>query len=295
MIPAIEHIDYYQHTHYIHLLTAKELQIPALQVFGNQNRKNATESLPPHFHKNCFEITYISAGSAVFSIDGTDYKLSGGDVFITLPNQIHSTNSIPISVCEMYWIQLEADSKHFMYLNQTAADSLIHQLSLFKSPLLHTDSKEIYPLLKSAFDLCAQGRNPQLAGQYLGLVLYKLIEYQNIITSRPTPDIGQALNYISEHITEDLSLEQLADISHLSVSQFKQKFKNQVGVSPRQYINYEKIECAKGLLLKGVSVTEAASILGFDNSSYFAVVFKRFNMCSPTEYVKRKASPVHMD
>lgn len=288
MTPAIEHVDHYQHTHSLHLLTANELHIPALRVFGKQNRKNATESLPPHFHKNCFEITYLSAGSAVFSIDGTDYKLNGGDVFITLPNQVHSTNSIPISVCEMYWFQIEADPEHFMYLNQTAAESLISQLSLFESPLLHTDIKEIYPLLKPAFQLCAQNRNPQLAGQYLGLVLYKLIEYQDKITSCPTPDIGQALNYIADHITEEILLEQLADISHLSVSQFKQKFKNQVGVSPRQYINYEKIEHAKGLLLDGYSVTDVASMLGFDNSSYFSVVFKRFNMCSPTEYVMKK-------
>lgn len=288
MIPAIEHIDYYQHTHHLHLLTANELHIPALRVFGKQNRKNATESLPPHFHKNCFEITYISTGSAIFAIDGTNYKLSGGDIFLTLPNQIHSTNSIPISVCEMYWFQIEAAPEHFLFLNKTAASHLIESLSLFDTPQLRTGNTEIYRLIKSAFSLCEQGSNPQMASQYLSLVLYKLIELKNESSFNITPDIGQALNYIKEHITEELSLEQLADISHLSVSQFKQKFKNQIGVAPRQFINSEKIESAKELLLNGYSVTDVASMLGFDNSSYFAVVFKRFNMCSPTEYVRRK-------
>ena len=287
MKDAIEHIDIYQHTKSVHILTQKETRIPALCVFGKQMRKNATESLPRHFHKNSFEIVYISTGSVIFSVDGTDYKLSGGDVFITQPNQIHSTNSIPISVCEMYWFQITASPEQFLFLNQDAAEYLISKLTLFESPQIHTDSKEIYPLIKSAFDLCVQENNPQLASQYISLMLYKLIEYQKKIAFKLTPDIGRAMTYILENITEELSLEQLADISFLSVSQFKQKFKNQTGFSPRQFINFEKIEYSKELLLEGKSVTDVASILGFDNSSYFAVVFKRFNMCTPSEYVKK--------
>ena len=285
---AVELIDHYEYSDKRHILTQNETKIPAVLLFGWQNRKNATESLPPHFHRNCFEIVYISAGSVIFSIDGTDYKLSGGDVFITQPNQIHSTNSLPISVCEMYWFHLAADSKQFLYLNDSASRYVREKLASFKTPQLHTNAKEIYPLIKSAFDICAQGSNPQLAGQYLSLLLYKLIEYQDKTTFKLTPDIGRVLNYIMDHLTDDISLEQLADISHLSVSQFKQKFKNQIGFSPRQFINYEKIEFSKTLLLEGMSVTDVSSMLGFDNSSYFAVVFKRFNLCSPTEYVKRK-------
>lgn len=285
---AVELINHYEHTGHRWILTQNETQIPALLLLGKQNRINATESLPPHFHRNCFEIVYISAGSAIFSIDGTDYKLSGGDVFITQPDQVHSTNSLPISVCEMYWFHLRADPARFLFLNQDAARYVIEKLSLFDSPQLHVDSSEIYPLIKSAFDISAACGSPQLAGQYLSLLLYKLIEYQNQTAFKLTPDIGRSLDYILDHLTEEISFEHLADISHLSVSQFKQKFKTQIGFSPRQFINYEKIEYSKTLLLEGMSVTEVSSMLGFDNSSYFAVVFKRFSLCSPTEYVRQR-------
>lgn len=291
MDKAVELINHYEFTNNLHILTQNETKIPSLFLFGKQNRKNATESLPLHFHKDCFEIVYISTGSAIFSIDGTDYKLSGGDVFITQPNQIHSTNSLPISVCEMYWFHLAANPKQLLYLNEVSSQYVTEKLTLFNTPQLHTNTKEIYPLIKSAFDICAKGNNPQLAGQYLSLLLYKLIEYQDKTTFKLTPDIGRTLNYILDHITEQIPLEQLADISHLSVSQFKQKFKNQVGFSPRQFINYEKIEYSKMLLLEGMSVTDVSSTLNFDNSSYFAVVFKRFTLCSPTEYVKKKRPP----
>lgn len=284
----IEITDCYHNSKHLHILTADELQIPGLFMFGKQTRTNATESLPLHFHENRFEIVYLSTGSAIFSIDDTDYKLSGGDIFLTLPNQIHSTNALPISVCEMYWFQLSVTPEHFLYLTPSAAADLLTGLSGFSSPQIHADSKELYPLIKSAFDLCVSGDNPLMAAQYLGLLLSKLIEYQRKTMFKLTPDIGRSMDYILDHLTDELSLEHLAQISHLSLSQFKQKFKNQVGFSPRQFINYEKIEYAKTLLLDGHSVTETASLLGFDNSSYFAAVFKRFQMCSPTEYRKRE-------
>lgn len=277
----------YQHTKHIHVLTEEQTKLSALPIFGRQTRTNATEPLPPHYHENCFEIVYISAGSAVFCIDGVNYKLSGGDIFITTPDQIHSTNSLPISVCEMYWFHMKADPNNLFLLNPSAAAELLEKLAQFEHPQFHAEHKEIYPLIKSAFDLCVTGENPALAGQYITLMLYKLLEYQEKPAFRLTPDIGRAMDYIMEHITDRLDLDELAKISHLSTSQFKQKFKTQVGFAPRQFINYQKIEYSKELLLEGRDVTEIASILNFDNSSYFSVVFKRFNMCSPTEYLKR--------
>ena len=285
MEEAVEITDTYCAEKYRLALTNKETGIPALRLFGRQTNVTATQSLSPHYHKNCFEIVYIAAGSATFSTGGTDYKLSGGDIFLTVPDQIHSTNFLPISVCKMYWFQLEDTPEHLLYLNPVAAADLLSSLKRFDTPLFHTDSKDMSPLIRSAFDCCARGENPQLAGQYLTLLLYKLIEYQKNAVFRPSPDIEQAVSYIRGHIREEISLEELAGIAHLSTSQFKQKFKNQVGFAPRQFINYEKIEASKPLLLEGRTVTEVADLLSFDNSSYFAVVFKRFTTCSPTEFV----------
>ena len=285
---AIEIKETYCATKNYHVLTSKETRIPALRLFGKQTITSATGSLAPHFHRDCFEIVYIASGSANFSIGNTDYRLSGGDVFITMPNQVHSTNSLPMSVCKMYWFQLEDAPGHLLYLNPSAAADLLTALKQFDTPLFHTDSKDIYPLIKSAFDSCVRGSNPCLTGQYLTLLLYKLIEYQKNSAFRLTPDIERAVSYIRGHIREEISLEELAGIAHLSTSQFKQKFKNQVGFAPRQFINYEKIEASKSLLLEGRTVTEVAALLSFDNSSYFAVVFKSFTMCAPTEFIRNR-------
>lgn len=56
---------------------------------------------------------------------------------------------------------------------------------------------------------------------------------------------------LTEHITLNLTLEELAKISHLSCSHFQQKFKKQVGIGPRHYINNQKIEYFPSLLMIG--------------------------------------------
>ena len=82
-------------------------------------------------------------------------------------------------------------------------------------------------------------------------------------------------------------MEQLAKVANLSVSRFKQKFKSQMGLPPREYVNAERMRAAEVLLQEGLTVMEAAMELGFSSSNYFAVVFRRHMGCSPREYLQR--------
>lgn len=82
-------------------------------------------------------------------------------------------------------------------------------------------------------------------------------------------------------------MEELAQVALLSVSRFKQKFKDQMGTSPRNFINYNKIEAAKHKLQENGNVTQTAMELGFSSSNYFSSVFRRFTSTSPTDYLKQ--------
>ena len=103
-------------------------------------------------------------------------------------------------------------------------------------------------------------------------------------------EIYNALNFIYDHIESDISIDDLAKCSMLSVPQFKVRFKQEVGISPRSFINMQKIELAKQMLLEGSSKTQIALSLGFNTSSYFSAVFKRYTFCTPSEYVKKHRS-----
>lgn len=271
------------------VLTTEQLQIPGLQMFGKHTMTTAIAPLPDHYHKDCFEITYVSDGVLTFSVREKDYKLSGGDVFITFPDEIHSTNLIPMSVGEIYWFQISSlDFENILHLNSDASNALIFSLHNLNHHLIKTNTKEMLLLLRKAFEAVFQKNNPYLASSYLCVFLQRLIEYSSLPQSGLTPDIEKSVSYILAHIKDELSLDLLAEQCSLSTSQYKQKFRAQMGIAPRNFINFQKIEHSKTLLLKGMEITQVAMELGFNSSSYFSVVFKRYNTYSPSEYIRQK-------
>ena len=81
-------------------------------------------------------------------------------------------------------------------------------------------------------------------------------------------------------------LDALAEISGLSLSHFKEKFRRQMLTTPRAYINQQKIELAKKLLLETCNVTSVAEELGFDTPAYFSAVFRKFMAVTPSQYIR---------
>lgn len=269
-------------------LIGEQLQIPGLDFFGHYQIINADPPLVSHYHKDLFEVTYIVRGLFSFSTEHQNYKLSGGDVFISKPNEIHGTNLIPLSTGEFYWFLLDCTKTDgVLFLDASATQSLLKNLYNIPSHVIKTDTIEMKSLLKKAFNLALNRGNPYTETAYLTLFIQLLLEYSTKTSLRLSPDIGKIVNYILDHIGEVPSLEMLASLCGLSVSQFKHKFKDQMGTSPRDFINLQKIEYAKSLLHDNKNVTEIAMELGFNTSSYFSTVFKRYTSYTPLEYRKR--------
>jgi len=272
------------------VLTSQQLQIPGLRTFGVHTMQSAVQPLKPHFHENSFEITYVTKGVISFHVNGIEYKVNGGDAFIAFPNEVHSTNGIPLSLGQIYWLQLDiSDSANFLFLNESASIPLISSLQKIKHHNIRTDNKEIRNILIKAFDLTSVSGNEYMIASYITIYLHLLINFSKESQFPLTPDIGKALTYIMDNITSDLSLDDIASYCLLSTSHFKQKFKNQMGISPRNFINQQKIDYAKSLLPDCTSITDVSMALSFSSSNYFSVVFKKYTSYSPTEFIQQKA------
>lgn len=188
----------------------------------------------------------------------------------------------------MYWFQLEADDPaHFLFMEESAARALLEQLKQLPAWVVQLDADQATGMLTAIFRYINSGNPIQVrqGAQLLGFFLYWVAECAASTSFRITPDIGRATDYILEHIQEELSMEELAHISLLSVSRFKQKFKLELGISPRNSINLRKVELAKRLLQEGHSVTQVAMDLGFSSSNYFSSVFRRYTSFSPSQYL----------
>ena len=129
------------------------------------------------------------------------------------------------------------------------------------------------------------------ATQYLAGFLLGMSQMTPIYGNESQPidgPISSALDYISDHITENIRLESLAAAAGYSLSHFKTKFKETVGITPAEYVSMQKIELAKQRLVESEeSITELAYSLGYSSSNYFCSVFKKTLNCSPQNYRMR--------
>ncbi len=92
-------------------------------------------------------------------------------------------------------------------------------------------------------------------------------------------------NYITEHCTEDLSLDEVARIAGFSKYHFSRLFKQFTNETFYKYLNQRRIEYAERLLANSeFSVTEVALQAGFPSLSAFIRMFKLFKQCTPTEF-----------
>jgi AraC-like DNA-binding protein len=93
------------------------------------------------------------------------------------------------------------------------------------------------------------------------------------------------IQYIRDHINDQLSVELLSQKAHMSESHFFKVFKNELGISPVDFINNERIRIATSLLHEpDIKMTEISMSCGFNSLSYFNRVFKKAKAVSPSEY-----------
>lgn len=94
----------------------------------------------------------------------------------------------------------------------------------------------------------------------------------------------QVLDFIEAHLSQPISLEQLADVAALSTFHFSRSFKSAVGVSPMRYVLFRRIYAAKRMLVTGAPMLNVAMDCGFSSQSHFTKAFHDMVGLTPTEY-----------
>lgn len=99
--------------------------------------------------------------------------------------------------------------------------------------------------------------------------------------------IDRIRSYIRSNFHERLSLDDVAERFFINRSYLSELFRDRFGKSFVQFKNEVRVEHAKTLLVNtGLSIAEIASRCGFDNTSYFALVFRQMTGRSPGQFRK---------
>ncbi|MDR1272600.1 MAG: AraC family transcriptional regulator [Clostridiales Family XIII bacterium] len=273
------------------LFTHDHHNVPGIRNFAHYALHKAFPPVTEHFHSNIVEFHCLVKGRRVTRVGSRDYIITGRECFITFPFEEHSTGEFPENPCEFYAFQINTlPVDLFLGLSDDLRDYLIDMLLHLPHRHYRISYNDLQNL-KASFDALALGDSPDnvyLSLQYLCCFLFNLKNLEPILEKRDpytSPGIQKCIDYIEQHYKEPISLSALAKISGYSLSSFKVKFKDIIGITPAEYITLRKIEYAKHTLKsQNQSITDLAFELGFSSSNYFCTVFKKYTNLTPSRY-----------
>lgn len=247
--------------------------------YVNNNFKNVT--LTKHFHEE-YTISLVYEGAHIFGNESDKYKVLPGIIQTINPYEIHSTtNSSWSHINIMPSVEL---------INSIA--STILQKEVFGGIRINTiiddvkASKLFYNLFAS-FDVKKENR--LLVDSNLVEFLDYILRKHSSIKQEEIKDIkceklNDSLEYINANLSnENLSLEDISFNVGISKYHFLREFKKEFGLTPNQYIQIKKVNKARELLKKDVSLSSIAYDCGFTDQSYMIKVFKKYIGYTPSK------------
>lgn len=103
--------------------------------------------------------------------------------------------------------------------------------------------------------------------------------------------IDDVFEYISRHLTDDLSLKTLEQEFFVSGEHISREFKKSTGITLHAYITRSRIDLGKKYLLEGICVRDVCQLCGFCSYNHFFKAFKKECGMTPGAYVKSRRQP----
>lgn len=224
-------------------------------------------------------LCYVEEGSAEFHFGGRTVQLCSGTFYVVYPH----CGLWYVTDPEIPW------SIHWVVAGGAQLSKLLEKLGFSpENPILPIRQAERTELIFRRLFSCSNSAD--LSGRMtcfsLLYELFALLAEERAGTDG-NPHIRRALDYISAHYTERLSIPDIAEHLHLSSNYFTKLFKQETGVTPVQYIASLRYEKSAHLLRHtDMPVSEIAQAVGFSDTLYFSRFFHGFAGSSPTAFRK---------
>lgn len=252
-----------------------------------EKRRSGAFNMPVSHYHDHYEIYYLKKGRVRYFVGERIYDLDEGDVILIPPHAIHRTASLKNEGAERLLIAFT--NEFVMY---SPGDRIFSgfEVCYYKKPPV----KEI--IEKAASEFFNKDRySDELIAGYIRetLVHLKRISDVNYIEEKSDNDsiIQNAVHYICDNYSTDLTLTELAREFALSESHFSRQFKAYTGFGVNEYIATVRVKNAEKMLITTNSpITEIAQNCGFNSSSYFAAVFKKVRGTTPISVRKKRGN-----
>lgn len=238
-----------------------------------------------------WEMIYVEKGSLTVSEDEKVYVLTEGQAVFHAPLEFHRfwAKRSEHAIFKILSFDLECDIEH--NLSKGVFDLEMNLRNMFMDTCLQIYNS--YPAVGTATrNDEASVTDKMLAVKKLETFLLSLISHSNPSKtqdySAPSKRYRETVIYMNQRVGNSLTLEQIAEDMHMSVSYLKKLFNTYAGCGVMHYFTRLKITVCLSYLKNGYSISEVSEMFGFSSPNYFSAVFKREMGMLPTEYRSKK-------
>lgn len=257
------------------------------------NDRNLSK-VPMHQH-NYYEFYFFLEGDVSMQIGDKEYPIETGDIMLIPPNTLHHpiihNAEIPYrrfvfwisqEYCN-YLLQISPDYVYFMQYVLTKKNYILHNDRIIANAIQTKVLGLIQEMQSEHF-----GKTAQITLDVNDLILYLnrlLYEANHPHSKKKEISLSQQLaEYIQKNIEDDLSLEKLSQLFHMSKYHIAHVFKDHMGMSIHQYITKKRLILCREAILGEMSITEAYETAGFgDYSSFYRAFVKEYGI-SPKDF-----------
>ncbi|WP_258171149.1 AraC family transcriptional regulator [Paenibacillus sp. R14(2021)] len=251
-------------------------------------------------------LVYVQEGECLFHVDGEPYAFRSGEFCLIQPGSLNElegrTNTItPFTHLDVFYDSLR-EERFPTRSGQVDLTSYRHLIQPRLNDLQGIDipvrlrPKQPIPFRDLFIEMveCWQHRDPlmQLRAQSLATeVVLTILEDHTADLKQAERSAPQPLNWITSflsfHLSEHLSVQEMAQRANLSPSRFSAKFKEQFGLPPHQYLMQLRIRHARELLSgSNHAMEEIAAYCGFADIHHFSKSFKKETGTTPGAFRK---------
>ncbi|WP_200630886.1 helix-turn-helix domain-containing protein [Paenibacillus sp. S28] len=244
------------------------------------------------------ELVVILQGSAVHIIEGREYPVTAGQVFLIHSGVSHGYKNVdgieyinvmfqPEQLLQLSELRLLPGFQALFYIEPFYRKEMNFKGMLTLNEAQLQEATKLLDLILTEYELQPQGYRLMIRSYFTALVglLSRYYQIGSGADDNKALRIGEAVTYIEEHFLQPITLQAMADKAYLSTRQFQRVFTRNYHTTPMDYVIRKRLDYSCTLLRHpNLSISQVALESGFRDQNYYARQFRKVYNCTPSEY-----------